>query len=145
MLEEVFDMLVTRKRQRRRLSADQWQMIFADWRVSGLSKTGYCKAQGITYSCFIRWYRRLSVDTEAYPVGLQFSTQEGLQPASSLGDNDDQTAGSIWSSFIPVRLDGDGLDSASGLKLEIVLSKGHRVCVEGVLWRDVLQFLSGNM
>ena len=134
-----------RRRQRRRLSEDEWQVVFTHWRSSNLSKTGYCKARGITLSCFIRWYRRLSVDTQAWPAGLQSPAQEESPPASSLGDNDEQTAGSIWSSFIPVRLDGDGPDSAAGLKLEVVLSKGHRVCVEGVLWRDVLQFLSNSM
>jgi len=137
MLEQDLD----RKRLRRRLRADEWQVVFADWQVSGLSKTRYCKVKGITPSCFARWYQRLFIVDEVLDKVVQSLPKTASPADTSFATRTD----CVWPSFIPVRLDGDGPDSAAGLKLEIVLSKGHRVCVEGVLWRDVVQFLSVNM
>jgi hypothetical protein len=126
---------LNKPRLRRRLSAAQWQVVFEDWRLSGLSRTHYCQLQGITLSCFARWYQRLS-------VGQMGPASDS--PSSSPSHKSDKVD-AVWASFIPVGVDDVSVGTVPGLKLDVTLSGGTRVCVEGVLWRDVLQFLSRSM
>ena len=130
-----------KQKKRRQLSATQWQVILEDWRLSGLSKTRYCQLQGMTLSCFTRWYQRLSVDQ----AGLASDSQSSVDKSSSLASLPRDKEDAVWASFIPVRVDDVSVGTVPGLKLDVTLSGGTRVCVEGVLWRDVLQFLSRSM
>ena len=36
-----------------------WEAIIKEWKISGLSKTLFCKQRSIAESSFGKWYRRL--------------------------------------------------------------------------------------
>jgi hypothetical protein len=46
------------ERSQRRCGSD-WVGVFSDWRRSGDSQRGYCRREGIPYSAFTYWRRKL--------------------------------------------------------------------------------------
>jgi len=45
--------------QKQRRNSKEWADIFADWRKSGESQRGYCRNEGISFSSFSYWRRKL--------------------------------------------------------------------------------------
>lgn len=38
----------------------KWDEVFGDWRKSGKSQRGYCRSEGISYSAFGYWRKKLN-------------------------------------------------------------------------------------
>ena len=51
------------KQGQRRCSSD-WAGVFSDWRRSGDSQRGYCRREGIPYSAFTYWRRKLEKEND---------------------------------------------------------------------------------
>ena len=47
--------------EKRRSSGEDWARVFSAWRKSGGSQRGYCAREGISYSAFTYWRKRLEV------------------------------------------------------------------------------------
>ena len=50
--------------QNQRRTAEQWSGIFSHWRESGQSQRGYCRGEGISFSAFGYWRRKLEQGEE---------------------------------------------------------------------------------
>ncbi|MBT3272129.1 MAG: hypothetical protein HN368_03165 [Spirochaetales bacterium] len=44
---------------KKKRSAEDWKLVFSDWRKSGESRRGYCGREGISISAFGYWYKKL--------------------------------------------------------------------------------------
>ena len=44
-------------------SRTQWESLVEEFKTSGLTKSAYCKRQGVTISCFYRWQKILAEES----------------------------------------------------------------------------------
>lgn len=65
-----------------RRSAEQWQAILHDQRVSGQSQQRYCEDKGIAFSTFQAWRKRLS-STTAVPEFVEIPRSTPAAPLDS--------------------------------------------------------------
>jgi hypothetical protein len=45
--------------RKNRLSQDDWSSILSEWQKSGKSQRGYCRVNGISFSAFTYWRKKL--------------------------------------------------------------------------------------
>ncbi len=95
-------------------SKDEWHDLLRDWRQSGLSALSWCRVKGISTSVFARWRRKLEGNDS---LGQMHSTH----------------------AFIPVGL--ESLRLSSSPQLDIVLTSGHRVQVQGLNNQQLLALI----
>ncbi len=78
----------TRRRTRR--SRDEWQRLIKEQADSGLTQSGFCKANGIGLASFQNWKRRLAAEAPSepwYELGtLSRSASAGWDIELELGD-----------------------------------------------------------
>jgi len=73
--------------------AQVWQQHIADWEVSGVSGSAYCKQQSLVYHQFVYWRRKLtpteeSLEQEQAATGF---TRGVAVPGASVGGADGLT------------------------------------------------------
>ena len=107
-------------KKRRLYSCKKWQEIMEEWKVSGLSRTAYCRAHGLTLSAFIRW-------------------QKKLEHMNSTGDQQEpkQDKKGI-ECFIPVTFSAGALGASElgtcdlgSCRVDILTSQGHHLWMQG--------------
>ena len=112
-----------KQREKQFYTLEEWKEIIERWRESGLSKTTYCKREGLTPSAFRRWFERVSSLTSVCEKKAKIK-KEGQD------------------AFIPLHLSsGFGvIDPLSGYpKLDVFLANGHRLSLQGAMkWESVL-------
>lgn len=68
------------RRKRVRRSASEWAKVFERFESSGLSKTAFCRREGIGEGSFARWRTRLSTPQRSDFVEWTTSTSGSLAP-----------------------------------------------------------------
>lgn len=115
------------------IAVEKWAPIIEDWEKSGLSKYNYCKAKGIANSHFYRWEKKLN------PSRPSHSSSELAEE----GQNELEV--SLQDLFMPFALGSSVLGMSSPLspRVEIILSQGHRLYLEGIFdWKKLASWLA---
>ena len=70
--------------QRESMKEADWARVFADWRKSDESQRGYCRREGISFSAFGYWRRKIDRQpADAAPVRLALSDEYPSWKASA--------------------------------------------------------------
>ena len=70
---------MTRWQERRRLSAEEWQLHVQAMKESGLSRAAYCRKHGLSYDAFTYWCHKLSDVTLPHAALVQVPVQAMLE------------------------------------------------------------------
>lgn len=121
-----------RKKSRapRYYTPEQWKKFIEEWKQSGLGQKSFCKQKGLTPSAFFRW--RQTLGSSGNIIKQKAETQQSKSPISSIQDR-----------FIPVTMTPSSFASSSPPKMEIVLSNGHRLYLQGAFdWQALSIWLN---
>jgi hypothetical protein len=112
------------------LISTKWQRICKDWEKSGLSGFAYCQRRGVDSTAFYKWRRRLNYS--APQSDLNLIKQEHSKSA-------------LENYFVSIPF-GSAILMGSpppSTKIDIRLSQGHRLCIEGqVKWEGLNEWLA---
>jgi len=61
------------KRLKPKFSAVDKQKLYSEWKVSGLSKSEFCKKEGLVFSIFLRWCQEFSCHEPGSGLSLKKS------------------------------------------------------------------------
>jgi hypothetical protein len=68
-----------------RIGSEDWKKVFEKWRESGDSQRGFCRKEGITFSTFTYWRKKLDKQkTGNSLVRVHDSTKGALRRDSSI-------------------------------------------------------------
>jgi hypothetical protein len=112
-------------------AVEKWTLIVKDWKESGLNKWQYCLKHGFTYASLDKWIKNLD---SPEPTQLSPDLMKGspIKPP-------------LQGQVNPIPLSSTILvDSAlASQKIEITLSQGVRLCLEGPFdWSKLTNWLT---
>ncbi len=117
----------------RRYTLEQWKDFIKEWKKSGLSRDAFSREKGLASTTLYSWIQKVD-------------TLERLQNQKSISSYQPaQSKSSIQDLFIPVTLKQDSINASSSkdfLKVELTLSQGHRLSIQGAAWDDVISLLT---
>ena len=70
----------------KKISGEEWEGILAKWHISGASQRGFCREEGISYSSFTYWRKKLSEEhADTSLVSLAGTTKDMAVTGSIVG------------------------------------------------------------
>ena len=114
------------------IALEKWPPIIEDWKKSGLNRYVYCTKKGLTYSCFYKWEKKLNPR----------SSQSLSDPIKKTEIKSDPP---LKDFFVPFPLTSTSSKDSGSLnpKIEIVLSQGHHLYLEGIFdWEKLASWLT---
>lgn len=114
----------------RHYTPEQWKKFIEEWRQSGIALKPFCRQKGLTYSVFYRWKQTLESSGE-------------IKQQNTMVQQDVPEKPSIQDRFIPVTMPSSSFPNSSPPKMEIVLSNGHRLYLQGAFdWQALSTWLN---
>jgi len=117
----------------RKTALEKWTEIVEDWKKSDLEKAVYCRKKKLNPTSFYKWEKKINSSKSSQ--SLSDLTRE---PQSQFGIP-------LNGSFIPLELSSTISKSSSSTnpKIEVMLSQGHRFCLEGPFdWENFSSWLT---
>ncbi|MHC4434843.1 MAG: IS66 family insertion sequence element accessory protein TnpA [Planctomycetota bacterium] len=67
----------------KRISSEDWERVFEKWRASGDSQRGFCRKEGISFSTFTYWRKKLDKHRSGSSLVLVHDSTEDALPKDS--------------------------------------------------------------
>lgn len=112
---------------------EKWTEIIEDWKKSGLKGYVYCKKSGVPITSFYKWEKKLNPSRHSQPTSGPIRK---AQPKTEL---------SLQDLFAPFAFGSTLLNNPSSAnpKIEVILSQGHRLSLEGTFdWEKLTAWLT---
>ncbi len=114
------------------IALEKWTPIIEDWKKSGLNRYVYCTKKRLTSSCFYKWEKKLN------PRSFQ-SLSDPIKKTEIKSDPP------LKDFFVPFPLTSTSSKDSGSLnpKIEIMLSQGHHLYLEGIFdWEKLASWLT---
>jgi len=123
----------TSRKTAHEIALEKWTAIIEDWKKSGLSRNLYCKKRGMHSPSFYRWEKKLNPFKSPQPSS-ELEEKTHSEPEAILHDL-----------FMPFALNSSLLGGVSSPapRIELILSQGHRLYLEGTFdWKKLADWLA---